>query len=135
VAQGKIVGDNFPALRFGMPHRRFKDKNDREWEVWDVRPASVEEMLRVHRSEPRLESQTGVALPAELREGWLAFHSDDEARRLAPIPLGWDSWSDSELEQLSADAHHIPKRRSKTEVPSPPIARGDDGRQFTQRLP
>jgi len=40
----------------------------------------------------------------ELRQGWLAFQSGDERRRLAPIPSGWETLDDTELSALASRA-------------------------------
>jgi hypothetical protein len=41
-----------------------------------------------------------MSLASELREGWLAFRSGDESRRLAPIPSSWIALADQELALL-----------------------------------
>jgi hypothetical protein len=41
-----------------------------------------------------------MSLPTELRDGWLAFRSGDESRRLAPIPSSWIALGDQELAGL-----------------------------------
>jgi hypothetical protein len=44
-------------------------------------------------------------LPEEYREGWLVFESaHGEKRRLAPVPMDWESLGDAELASLSARA-------------------------------
>ena len=40
----------------------------------------------------------------ELRQGWLAFQSGHERRRLAPIPPAWESLDDTELAALARQA-------------------------------
>ena len=42
-------------------------------------------------------------LPNEMHQGWLAFSSSTERRRLAPVPANWVELSDAELQRL-ADA-------------------------------
>jgi hypothetical protein len=39
-------------------------------------------------------------LPTELRDGWLAFKSAGESRRLAPIPTSWVALADQDLALL-----------------------------------
>src|SRR4051794_24420115 len=99
-----------------MPHRQFKHNDGRIWDVWDVHPSSVERSLeeadRNDRTAPstRRRSGSGFALPRELRGGWLAFQSDDDARRLAPIPESWERLSDRELTGLAEQAARVPRR-------------------------
>jgi hypothetical protein len=45
-----------------------------------------------------------VSVEPEFREGWLAFQSGADWRRVAPIPDGWEAMSDSQLLQLLARA-------------------------------
>jgi hypothetical protein len=68
-----------------------------EWAVWDVRPASP----------ARLEL-TGAS--PVLQSGWLCFESPEEKRRVAPIPDGWESWSDAELEACCRAAPRVQRR-------------------------
>ena len=51
-------------------------------------------------TERRRHSEPRAALPPELRDGWLAFESGDERRRLTPPPEGWEALSDAELVAL-----------------------------------
>ena len=82
-----------------MAHREFQDVNGRRWEAWDIYPASVT---------PRRSS--GFNLPEELRDGWLAFQTDDgESRRLAPIPGTWPVLSETDLAGLLDLAKLIPR--------------------------
>ena len=85
-----------------MAHRAFQDSDGRRWEVWDVHPASVE---------PRRAGR--IHLPVELREGWLAFQTGGESRRLAPIPATWPSMSDDDLTATLARAPQIPRHRGR----------------------
>ena len=100
-----------------MAHRQFKDNNDREWEVWDVRPASVADMLRTERSKQPGSQHRDFVLPSELRDGWLAFQSKGETRRLVPIPNNWEGLSDAELEQLVVAAQTMTTHVSETRRP------------------
>ncbi len=90
-----------------MSHREFLDEEGRSWEVWDVRPSTVEspvtttegagELADLERQVRRL---VRLNLPTDLREGWLAFRSSDESRRLAPIPQRWAAMDDQDLALL-----------------------------------
>ena len=76
-----------------MAHREFLDPQGRRWEVWEVHP-------RVG---------TRPVLP-ELVEGWLAFESSWEKRRLAPIPAGWLDLPADALHKLSQRALFVRER-------------------------
>lgn len=85
-----------------MAHRTFPDAAGRAWDVWNVVPAAVERRADASRSahaggERRRRSEPRVRLAAEFRDGWLAFQSGRERRRLAPVPGDWAQLSDAEL--------------------------------------
>lgn len=66
-----------------MPTRDFTDDAGVHWTVWTTIPTG------------------GHVLTPEFAEGWLTFESDAMTRRrLAPIPLGWESASHAELTAL-----------------------------------
>lgn len=87
-----------------MAHRTFKDGSGRAWEVWDVRPKMAERRTPTNDqpvvTERRRHSEPRAPLPPELRDGWLAFESGEERRRLTPPPEGWDALPDAELAAL-----------------------------------
>ena len=104
-----------------MPHRQFTDSKHTMWEVWDVEPSHAERRLRGEdrrRSSPTseerrvAEDRSRVRIRSDLAQGWLAFESKHDRRRLAPIPPGWESLDESALEQLCDRARSIgsPKR-------------------------
>jgi len=82
--------------------REFRDENGEEWVVF-----------LTARSVARDQH-----LPEEYREGWLVFESaHGEKRRLAPVPIGWDTLSDRDLSGLCAEA--VPQSaRKKAGLPS-----------------
>src|SRR4051812_13607459 len=87
------------ASHIPVAHRSFRDSADASWQVWDVRPTLA-------------ERSTVVRLSATLRDGWLAFESDRDRRRLTPVPLGWDTMSDAELRALLRRSERVrPQRR------------------------
>jgi hypothetical protein len=98
-----------------MPHRVFQDDEGRRWEVWDVSPFAVE--LELDKNAPlvdeyRSQRRPGLShLPQHLKEGWLAFQTDEESRRLAPIPNGWTKLSDLALLELARAATRVRSRR------------------------
>ena len=69
-----------------MPHRMFLDDEGTEWTVWDVHPT-------MRKGIPQVTER--------LRAGWLALQNSDVGRRrVAPIPPGWQEWTDAQLRVL-----------------------------------
>jgi hypothetical protein len=64
-----------------VAYRIFTTDDGREWQVWDVDPASGSSRL-----------------PGMLPGGWLCFETSGEKRRLHPVPQCWDGCSENELE-------------------------------------
>jgi hypothetical protein len=58
-----------------MAYREITDGDGRLWRVWDTYP------------------QTGGrgVVSDEYAEGWLTFETENEKRRLAPVPTGWST--------------------------------------------
>lgn len=82
-----------------MAVREFTDTKGREWRVWDVTP---EHMHPVTRGEDYM---------LNLQDGWLAFESATEKRRLeAPYPKDWTSVSIPALEALCRRATPVVRR-------------------------
>jgi hypothetical protein len=85
-------------------YRSFKDRSGRPWEVWEVHPIMAERRAAKQEVavpvERRSRSEARSRLPAELRNGWLAFECQTERRRLAPTPEGWTLLSDEALAAL-----------------------------------
>lgn len=77
------------ASRPGMALRDFTDKNGRAWRAWDVTAATIH---------PATRSEDFMR---DFLDGWITFESlDGEAKcRLTPIPRGWESASDEQLEE------------------------------------
>jgi hypothetical protein len=94
-----------------MSHRIFEDDQGRRWEVWAVLPEVVERRLNAERrtaprDTPDRRQQVDIRfrMAPELRQGWLAFQSGYERRRLAPIPRAWETLDDRELAELAGQA-------------------------------
>ena len=87
----------------GIRQRIFDDFRGKRWRVFAVYPTT--------------STIDPAALPAAFREGWLSFESEDEKRRIAPIPEGWEELSTEELRLLCHRARKAPKRPSN---PIPP---------------
>ena len=75
-----------------MAHYRFQDEHGRYWTVWEVH-------LKV----------TATVHP-DFRNGWIVFESDDEKRRLAPIPTGWEKATEPMLRRWCEQAEAVRKR-------------------------
>jgi hypothetical protein len=90
-----------------MAHRRVQDQSGKWWDVWDTYPTIIDRRAgrerrsgKRGRGDRRQKAEARVAVEPEYRDGWLAFQSGTEWRRLAPIPNEWDAMSDSQLLQL-----------------------------------
>jgi hypothetical protein len=90
-----------------MAHREFTDSKRVTWVVWDVYPTlgdrrrSLEDRRRFLReTEERRTAFNATRLRPEYVNGWLAFESPVEKRRLAPVPEGWEQFDERDLERL-----------------------------------
>lgn len=81
--------------------RQFRDAAGVEWQVYETDRSASAERGRDH------------LLPAEYRHGWLVFESENEKRRLAPVPPGWSEVSDEALAALCASATNVQARGAK----------------------
>ncbi|HEX8361694.1 MAG TPA: hypothetical protein VF613_16375 [Longimicrobium sp.] len=82
-----------------MAYREFVDGGGVSWRAWDTYPGSAANVR------PGFES------------GWLGFECEQERRRLAPVPPGWETASDDELRSMLADAQ--PNRPARLAAPAP----------------
>jgi hypothetical protein len=108
-----------------MNYRTFVDLKGVRWEVWLVLPAAAErravERRRTERrvaargrrldrrveAERRRHGHRRVGVAPNFANGWLCFESDDEKRRLAPVPENWEIADADELEALCKAAKHV----------------------------
>ncbi|HEX2208115.1 MAG TPA: hypothetical protein VHG93_10570 [Longimicrobium sp.] len=86
-----------------MPARSFTGPDGQRWTVWEVIPGQYTTSQRV----------SGVHVPAEMAEGWLAFEGAAGKRRMYPIPPGWDQRRDEELAALCQAAEPVTRRRTE----------------------
>lgn len=98
-----------------MAHRDFTDSIGRHWDVWTVVPAFAERR-RVAPAKPpapdrRRRDASRVPLGSQWANGWLAFSTVGESRRLALYPATWPEMSPEELEALCGRAVPSPRRR------------------------
>ncbi|HEX6251900.1 MAG TPA: hypothetical protein VFZ56_10740 [Gemmatimonadaceae bacterium] len=116
-----------------MSYRTFVDPSGVSWQVWEVRPTTVERRAEDRRSrvlpfegperrsgaERRVRPERRVNLGPELAKGWLAFHSAEEKRRLAPVPESWTRKPSAALAELCEAAqvvgHHEPHEQDDSE--------------------
>jgi hypothetical protein len=86
-----------------MSVREFTDSRNVVWRVWDVTTA---QMHPVTKNEDFM---------GDLADGWLAFESTHEKRRLAaPYPANWASMSIPELEALCQQAPPVLSRSPRS---------------------
>jgi len=96
-----------------MTHRKIKDGAGRAWDVWEVYPSAVEQrMSGEHPSVPPGDAPRGrrevrILVPTALQQGWLAFQSGVDRRRLAPIPVNWIDLGEEELINLLGRADRL----------------------------
>jgi hypothetical protein len=88
-----------------MAHRSFTDSHGRVWDVWTVQPTRVERRrLTPTESIPAFErrerQESRALLDPQWKNGWLAFETKGEKRRLAPFPDDWIEMSPGQLEKL-----------------------------------
>ena len=87
-----------------MAFREFTDSTGVVWRVWDV---TTDQLHPATRAEDFM---------AELQDGWLAFESATEKRRIsAPYPTDWTQLSIPALEALCHSAPVVSGRKPKTD--------------------
>jgi hypothetical protein len=92
-------------------HRIFDDIRGKRWHVFAVHPSTA----TVER----------VALPPSYRDGWLSFKSNEEIRRVAPIPDKWEELSIDDLRLLCYKAGASTSRVKGIDATLEPKSRGD----------
>jgi hypothetical protein len=63
-----------------MAQREFTDSKGTHWLVWSTTPSA------------------GSVLAGDMQKGWLTFESDNERRRLVPVPRDWDEAGPDRME-------------------------------------
>ena len=114
-----------------MAYRTVRDTDGVEWEVWEVKPVWAERRAGDRRSPNATAGPPGAErrMNGDRREGydpsrprispglecgWLAFACDQERRRLAPAPMGWENLSDDALIRLCRAAPPYAKREPRS---------------------
>jgi hypothetical protein len=88
-----------------MAVREFTDSKGVEWRAWDVRPEHMHPATR------------GEDFMSSLQDGWLAFESATEKRRLeAPYPADWTSCRIADLEALCHRARPVMRRQVQSDT-------------------
>ena len=109
-----------------MAHRTFTDSTGTEWDVWAVVPQGLtldspqrRQVGRDRRGTPMADipalaeqrhgpdRRRSVNVSPGMEDGWLAFHSRGEKRRLAPIPDSWETLSSPQLEAYCKIARKV----------------------------
>src|SRR5690242_1102364 len=97
-----------------MTHRKIRDGDGKQWDVWEVYPAAVERRMSGEYPAPQRvdgpsvdRREFKVVVPSALQQGWLAFQSGTERRRLAPIPERWVDLDDEAIIALLSRANRI----------------------------
>jgi hypothetical protein len=97
-----------------MTHRKIRDADGKSWDVWEVYPSAVERRMSGEYPAARREDgsteerrEIKVLVPTALQQGWLAFQSGDDRRRLAPIPNRWIDLDDTALFALLSRADRM----------------------------
>jgi hypothetical protein len=100
-----------------MPVREVVDRHERRWMIWRVRPGFAERRREIQPEivdrvgERRRRKEARATVSPEYVDGWLAFETDGERRRLVPVPERWTELTDQELLQLVDQATVLPPRR------------------------
>jgi len=101
-----------------MAHRIFLDTSGRSWDVWTVLPSSVERRRTPDAPPPaqdqRRKSEPRMMLDEQWTNGWLAFQTSGEKRRLAPYPENWFAADGEELGRLCDAATLVQPAREVT---------------------
>ena len=100
-----------------MSLRTFTDSAGQQWEAYDVVPRSEERRRYDRRSgeikvdqvvEERRDADRRVTVGRSdhmtSKAGWLCFESNEERRRLTPIPEDWTRCDDAKLEAYCREA-------------------------------
>jgi hypothetical protein len=72
-----------------MAQREFTDSKGTRWLVWSTTPT------------------TGSVLAPDMQQGWLTFESEDERRRLVPIPADWEKAASDRIELYCRAAQRV----------------------------
>lgn len=91
-----------PFTTWHMQSRAYTDRSGTTWQVFQVQRST----------------QATAAVTPGREFGWLTFMSPTEKRRLAPPPVGWDTATSAELEELCARAKAVNATSATTVSPA-----------------
>lgn len=100
-----------------MPLRELTDEEGVSWRVWDVHPrlevlpqdgSGVERRVR-DAPEMFIERCRERAPESAPGGGWLAFDSEEEKRRLSPVPEDWEVCPERRLKEYGDRAAPAPR--------------------------
>jgi hypothetical protein len=101
-----------------LGHRTFTDSKRVAWEVWEVIPTSRERRLGADDRRPRGTPDrrhtvdfSRVRVSGAYADGWLAFESRHDKRRLTPVPEGWEELDEVALGHLVEQAAPVGRPR------------------------
>jgi hypothetical protein len=78
-----------------MAYREFIDNDEIHWRVWATLPT------------------VGKVLSQGFEKGWLTFESSAARKRLAPIPDGWEEFTDAKLRAILRLAAPTPEKKTR----------------------
>lgn len=93
-----------------MALREFEDSAGRQWRVWSTHPAVSGDHTALGKfmeSLPKTDGQQPLSVRQRYVHGWLAFKWDNDRRRLAPIPAGWEESDVETLRRYLASAEIV----------------------------
>jgi hypothetical protein len=85
--------------RVASASREIEDERGVHWAAFEVHPATAGERPNVRE---------------QFRDGWLSFDSENETRRIAPIPVGWQVVAGERLLELLKLAEPATRRAGAT---------------------
>ena len=106
-----------------MSYRLFEDSKGSEWQVWDIVPrleerrhaAAPDRRVEIkvipfadrRRAPRRIANTRRSLLRGSFAHGWLCFESQQEKRRLSPIPGDWTTCDEETLESYLLEAKRV----------------------------
>ena len=99
-----------------MPLREFPDSLGRIWQAWDTYPKGANSSGTGESTFSKYMADQvvrGGTQPSSVRHqyeaGWLTFKSDDQRRRLAPVPAEWETADEATMRGYLDSAHESPE--------------------------
>lgn len=105
-----------------MSIRTFRDERGRIWQAWTVAPTYFERrFVDAPEDDPpvierRKQKQFRIKIDREWVNGWLAFETAGEKRRLPNFPENWHLCSEQELMALCTQALPVTTTSSRAAI-------------------